>query len=39
MMYPRCAAIWKEYLPYLHLGNRRDIKKPDIALFDSSSPR
>lgn len=36
MMMPNVAPIWKEYLPYLHLGNRRDIKKPDIALFWSS---
>ena len=35
MMY-KCADIWHEYLPYIHLGNRRDFKKPDIALFWSS---
>jgi hypothetical protein len=36
MMTPPVAEVWKENLPYLHLGNRRDIKKPDIALFWSS---
>ena len=36
MMYYAAAPVWKEYLPYIHLGNRRDIKKPDIALFWSS---
>ena len=36
MMYFDPAPIWKEYMPYIHLGNRRDIKKPDIALFWSS---
>ena len=36
MMDPKVRSIWQEYLPYLHLGNRRDIKKPDIALFSSS---
>ena len=35
MMY-KCADLWQEYLPYIHLGNRRDFKKPDIALFWSS---
>ena len=36
MMNPAVKSIWTEYLPYLHLGNRRDIQKPDIALFSSS---
>jgi hypothetical protein len=36
MMNPKVVDIWKQNLPYLHLGNRRDIKKPDIALFSSS---
>jgi hypothetical protein len=36
MMNPPVAEIWQKNLPYLHLGNRRDIKKPDIALFSSS---
>jgi len=36
MMYFANAPVWKEFLPYLHLANRRDLKKPDIALFWSS---
>ena len=36
MMYSPCAELWKEYLPYFKLANRRDIKKPDIALMESS---
>jgi hypothetical protein len=36
MMYFDVGPIWKQNLPYIHLGNRRDLKKPDIALFWSS---
>ena len=36
MMYTPAAPVWVKYMPYLHLANRRDIKKPDIALFFSS---
>ena len=33
MYHPGLNEIWAEYMPYLHLANRSDIKKPDIALF------
>ncbi len=36
MMYGGAADVWIEYLPYLKLANRRDLKKPDIALLWSS---
>lgn len=35
MMYSPAAPVWKEYMPYLKLAPRRDIKRPDIALFVS----
>jgi len=37
MMYSPAAPVWKEYMPYLKLAPRRDIKKPDIALISSSA--
>ncbi|MHB9023027.1 MAG: hypothetical protein ACYC7E_02470 [Armatimonadota bacterium] len=36
MMYTPTADTWETYMPYLKLANRRDIKKPDIALLWSS---
>jgi hypothetical protein len=37
MMYPEDVKdIWTKYMPYLHLANRWDIRKPDIALVWSS---
>jgi len=33
MFHPGFSEIWAEYMPYFHLANRYDIKKPDIALF------
>ncbi len=36
MMYSPCAPLWKEYMPYFKLAPRRDLKKPDLALFWSS---
>jgi hypothetical protein len=36
MMYSPAAATWLEYMPYVKLANRRDIKRPDIALLWSS---
>jgi hypothetical protein len=36
MMYSPAAELWKEYMPYWKLSPRRDLKKPDIALFWSS---
>ncbi len=36
MMYSPAADLWKEYMPYWKLAPRRDLKKPDIALFWSS---
>lgn len=37
MMYSPAAPVWKEYMPYIKLAPRRDIKKPDIALISSSA--
>ncbi len=36
MMYSVNKDVWTEFMPYLKLANRRDIKRPDIALFWSS---
>jgi hypothetical protein len=36
MMYSPAAPLWKEYMPYWKLAPRRDLKKPDLALFWSS---
>ncbi|HEY3333202.1 MAG TPA: hypothetical protein VGK19_24420 [Capsulimonadaceae bacterium] len=36
MMYSPAKDLWTEYMPYLKLANRRDIKRPDIALISSS---
>ncbi len=36
MMYSPVRDLWLEYLPYLKLANRSDLKKPQIALFWSS---
>jgi hypothetical protein len=36
MMYSPVAPLWREYLPYFKLGPRRDLKKPELALFWSS---
>ena len=36
MMYAVNKDVWTEYLPYLKLAPRRDIKRPDIALLWSS---
>ncbi len=36
MMYSPAAPVWKQYMPYFKIAPRRDIKKPDIALFWSS---
>ena len=36
MMYSAAHDTWVKYMPYLKLANRRDIKKPDIALLWSS---
>lgn len=36
MMYSPVADLWVKYLPYLKIANRREIKKPDLALFQSS---
>jgi hypothetical protein len=33
VMYSPTAPLWKEYMPYFKLGARRDLKKPDLALF------
>ncbi|HEY3415970.1 MAG TPA: hypothetical protein VGM23_03705, partial [Armatimonadota bacterium] len=33
MMYSSVAPLWKENFPYLHLANRYDLKKPEIALL------
>ena len=35
MMYTPVTPLWKESLPYLHLANRYDLKKPEVALFSS----
>ena len=37
MMYGPPAQTWVEYMPYIKLANRRDIKQPDIALLWSSA--
>jgi hypothetical protein len=36
MMYSPAAPLWREYMPYWKLSARRELKKPDIALFWSS---
>lgn len=36
MMYSPAAPVWREYMPYLKLAPRRDLKRPDIALLWSS---
>ena len=36
IIYGQNKDLWKIYLPYLHIANRRDIKKPQIALLWSS---
>ncbi|HEY3418555.1 MAG TPA: hypothetical protein VGM23_16890, partial [Armatimonadota bacterium] len=36
MMYSPAKDLWVEYMPYLKLANRREIKQPDIALLWSS---
>ncbi len=37
MMYPDSVKdLWVKYMPYLHLANRWDIRKPDIAMIWSS---
>lgn len=33
MMYSVNKDVWTEYLPYLKLAPRRDIKRPDVALL------
>lgn len=35
MMYSPVTPLWKENFPYLHLANRYDLKKPEIALLSS----
>ncbi|HEY3396218.1 MAG TPA: hypothetical protein VGM19_01040 [Armatimonadota bacterium] len=35
MMYSPATPLWKENFPYLHLSNRYDLKKPEIALLFS----
>ncbi len=35
MMYSPTTPLWKQYFPYLHLSNRYDIRKPQIALLYS----
>ncbi|MEI8196281.1 MAG: hypothetical protein WCI73_10260, partial [Phycisphaerae bacterium] len=36
MMYSPVKDLWVEYMPYIKLANRREMKKPDLALFYSS---
>jgi hypothetical protein len=36
MMYSPAKDLWVEYMPYLKLAGRREIKQPDIGLFWSS---
>lgn len=36
MMYSPVKDLWVQYMPYLKLANRREFKKPGIALFYSS---
>jgi hypothetical protein len=36
MMYGPPAQTWIDYMPYLKLAPRRDLKKPDVALLWSS---
>ncbi|MHB9023117.1 MAG: hypothetical protein ACYC7E_02945 [Armatimonadota bacterium] len=37
MMYSPAKDLWVEYMPYIKLANRREIKQPDIALLWSSA--
>lgn len=37
MMYAVNKDVWTEYMPYLKLAPRRDMKRPDIALLWSSA--
>lgn len=33
MMYTKVTPLWKENFPYLHLANRYNMKKPEIAIL------
>ncbi|MDD5200066.1 MAG: hypothetical protein PHC88_09710 [Terrimicrobiaceae bacterium] len=36
IMYSPVKDLWAQNMPYIHLANRRDIRKPDLALFFSA---